>query len=166
MSRGARIILIVIGVFVFLAISVLLARALSATGAERSAVLTLLRAQARGEDDRVLSRLPACAAEPACAASSRERTRRLRRPGKVRLLRFEPSVGLTLTRQSGIARVAWSAGGGRPVVQCVRVRREGPLTGGGVELLSISEPIDGQASCGRGPGPDGSAGAADAHRDL
>jgi hypothetical protein len=148
--RGARIVLIVVAVFAFLAVSALLARALTATGAERSAVLDIVRAQARGEEDTVLSLAPACAAEPACAATSRNRTRRLRRRGKVRLLRFEPSVGLTLTRQSGVARVAWSAGGGRPVVQCVRVRREGPLTGGGVELLAISEPIGGQASCGRG----------------
>ena len=27
-------------------------------------------------------------------------------------------------------------------------RREGPLTGGGVELLAISKPIAGEASCG------------------
>jgi hypothetical protein len=32
-------------------------------------------------------------------------------------------------------------------VQCVRVRRDGPLTGGEVELLSISAPIDRQGSC-------------------
>ena len=150
MHRNARIVLIVVGVFAFLAVSALLARALTATGAERAAVLVVVRAQARGADGTVLSLLPACAAEPACVATSRDRTRRLRRGGEVRLLRFEPSVGLTLTRQSGTARVAWSAGGGRPVVQCVRVRREGPLTGGGVELLAISEPIAGQASCGRG----------------
>jgi len=146
-SRSVRITLVVLGVFAFLAVSALLARALTATGAERAAVLDVLRAQARGDARAVLADLPACAAEPACAGASRERTARLRRPGEVRLLRFEPSVGLTLTRQSGIARVAWAAGGGRPVVQCVRVRREGPLTGGGVELLSLSAPIGGEASC-------------------
>jgi len=147
-SRGARISLVVVAVFVFLGISGLLARALSATGTERAAVLDVLRAQARGDAPGVLSFLPACAAEPACVLSARERTARLRRPGEVRLLRFEPSVGLTLTNQSGIARVAWATGG-RPVVQCVRVRREGPVTGGEVELLSLSEPIGGEADCGR-----------------
>lgn len=152
MSRAARISLVAFGVFAFLAVSALLARALTATGTERAAVLELVRAQARGEAETVLGDLPACAAEPACAATTRERTARLRRPGEVRLLRFEPSVGLTLTRQSGPARVAWAAGGGRPVVQCVRVRREGPLTGGGVELLALSAPIDGEASCSRGVG--------------
>ena len=35
--------------------------------------------------------------------------------------------------------MAWRAGtNGLPVVQCVRVRRDGPLSGAGVELLSIS----------------------------
>ena len=149
LTRPARITLAVVGVFAFLAVSGLLARALTATGTERAAVLEILRAQARGDAGAVLADLPACAAEPACAATSRERTGRLRRPGEVRLLRFEPSVGLTLTRQSGIARVAWAAGGGAPVVQCVRVRREGPLTGGGVALLSLSAPIGGEASCTR-----------------
>lgn len=148
MSRGARITLVLVAVFVFLAISGLLARALTGTGTERAAVLDVLRAQARGDAAGVLSELPACAAEPACVMTTRQRTARLRRPGEVRLLRFEPSVGLTLTRQSGIARVAWSTGG-RPVVQCVRVRRDGPVTGGEVELLSVSAPIGGEAACGR-----------------
>ena len=40
-----------------------------------------------------------------------------------------------MTRRSGTGRVAWRAGGSLPVVQCVKARREGPLTGGGVELL-------------------------------
>jgi hypothetical protein len=34
------------------------------------------------------------------------------------------------------------------VVQCVKARREGPLTGGGVELLALSDPIRLDASCG------------------
>lgn len=149
MSRGARIVLIVVGVFAFLAVSALLARALTATGTERAAVLDVLRAQARGDAEAVLADLRACASEPACAATTRQRTAGLRRPGEVRLLRFEPSVGLTLTRQSGIARVAWATEGTLPVVQCVRVKREGPLTGGGVALLSLSNPIGGEAACRR-----------------
>jgi hypothetical protein len=77
----------------------------------------------------------------------RPRTARLKRPGEVQIIRFEPSVEATLTRRIGTARVVWRAGEGRPVVQCVRVRREGPLTGGGAELLSLSDPIPGEASC-------------------
>jgi hypothetical protein len=34
-----------------------------------------------------------------------------------------------------------------PVVQCVRVRREGPLTGADVELLAISSPIGREEGC-------------------
>ena len=48
---------------------------------------------------------------------------------------------------TGTGRVAWRAGSALPVVQCVRVRRDGPLTGGDVELLSLSAPIGGEASC-------------------
>jgi len=147
--RRIRITLLLIAVFAFLAVSLLLARALTATGAERGIVLDVLAAQARGDAEAVLAELPACRAEPACVATTRARVRRLRRPGDVRLLNYQPSVGLSLTRQSGIARAAWRAGDAGPVVQCVRIRREGPLTGGGVTLLSLSEPIGGEASCGR-----------------
>ena len=56
-------------------------------------------------------------------------------------------MNATLTRTTGVGRVAWRAGTGLPVVQCVRARREGPLTGGSVELLSISPPIPGQSAC-------------------
>ena len=55
---------------------------------------------------------------------------------------------VTMTRRSGTGRVAWRAGASLPVVQCVKARREGPLTGGGVELLAISKPIGLDASCG------------------
>jgi hypothetical protein len=141
--------LIVIGflAFVFVGISLLLARGLTGPGSERSAVLGLLEDQARGDADAVLADLPACGAEPACAQVTRERTARLRRPGGVQILNFQPSVQIALTRQTGTARVAWRAGAAAPVVQCVRVRRDGPVTGGGVELLSISAPIGLEESC-------------------
>jgi hypothetical protein len=133
--------------FVFVGISLLLARGLSASGTERGAVLAVLRAEARGDDAAVLARMPACAREPACAQTTRERVARLRRRGEVQILNYQPSASLALTRRTGTGRVAWRAGGGLPVVQCVRVRRDGPLTGGDVELLSISDPIGGEASC-------------------
>ena len=71
----------------------------------------------------------------------------LRRRGAVQILSYQPSTRLALTRKLGTARVAWRAGDELPVVQCVRVRREGPLTGGTVELLSVSAPIAGDGSC-------------------
>jgi hypothetical protein len=140
---------IVIGflVFVFVGISALLARGLTGAGTERSKVLDLLEAQARGDAGAVLAALPACRAQPACAQVTRERVAALRRPGEVQILTYTPSVRVALTRQRGTGRVAWRAGSGPPVVQCVRVRREGPLTGGAVELLSVSAPIAGDASC-------------------
>lgn len=146
-SRATRLSLIVFAVFVFLGISGLLARALAGGGEERSLVLDVVRAQARGESSRVLVLLPACARVPACAATVRSRAPSLRGPGAVELLNYDPSVRLALTRQLGTGRVAWRAGGGLPVVQCVRVRREGPLTGGGAELLAMSDPIEREGSC-------------------
>ncbi len=65
----------------------------------------------------------------------------------MQILTYTPSARLALTRKTGTGRVAWRAGTSLPVVQCVRVRREGPLTGGAVELLSISDPIGGEAGC-------------------
>jgi hypothetical protein len=71
----------------------------------------------------------------------------LRRPGRVEILTYTPSVQVALTRRTGVGRVAWRAGDSQPVVQCVRVRRDGPLTGGDVELLSISAPIGAEENC-------------------
>ena len=147
MRRARVLIPVAFGVFVFVGISLLLARGLTGAGTERAEVLDLVRAQARGDAAAVLARLPACRREPACAQATRDRVARLRRPGAVQVLRYTPSARLALTRKTGTGRVAWRAGTGRPVVQCVRVRREGPMTGGAVELLSISDPIDGEASC-------------------
>ena len=150
MTRGQRVLVIGFGVFVFLGITFLLTRALTGAGAERSAVLDVLRAQARGDTAAVLRQLPDCARSPACRRVVRERTPRLQRPGTVQILSFDPSVQLTMTDRTGQARVAWRTTDRRfPVVQCVFVRRQGPLTGGGVELVSISNPVGLESSCGR-----------------
>jgi hypothetical protein len=142
-----RVLIIAFVVFVFLGISFLLARGLTGAGNERSQVLDVLRAQARGDADAVLAELPACRAEPACAQVTRERVAKLRRPGRVEILTYTPSVQIALSRQTGTGRVAWRAGTSRPVVQCVRVRRDGPVTGGDVELLAISAPIGNESGC-------------------
>jgi hypothetical protein len=134
-------------VFVFLGVSALLARGLTGAGNEQSRVLDLVEAQARGDATAVLGMLPACRAQPACAQVTRERVASLKRPGEVQILNYRPSVRIALTRQVGTGRVAWRAGTSLPVVQCVRVRRDGPLTGADVELLGISAPIGGEESC-------------------
>jgi hypothetical protein len=135
------------GLFVFLGLSFLLARGLTGSSTERGKVLEVLKAQAQGNADAVLAQLPACRAEPACVQVTEARVARLRRPGEVQILNYEPSTRLSLTRRTGSGRVAWRAGKGLPVVQCVRVRREGPLTGGGVTLLALSDPIGLESGC-------------------
>ena len=81
MRRTRILILVGFGAFVFLGISLMLARALSATGTERSKVLEIVEAQARGDAKAVLDRTPACAREPACVASTEAFVAKLRRPG-------------------------------------------------------------------------------------
>jgi hypothetical protein len=148
LSRRATLITAAVFVgFVFLGISLLLARALTGEGAERAKVLDTLRAQARGDTADVLRELPACARDELCVRLTRERVARLQRPGAVEILSYSPSARVTMTRRAGVGRVAWRAGRSLPVVQCVRVLRDGPLTGGEVELLSMSNPIATSGSC-------------------
>jgi hypothetical protein len=147
MRRIAIVTAIAFGLFLFLGTSFLLARGLTGAGAERGRVLEVLRAQARGDAAAVLAELPACRRVAACARVTRERVARLKRPGRVEILTYRPSVQLSLTRKTGSGRVAWRVGSGLPIVQCVRVRREGPLTGGGLELLALSDPIRRDGSC-------------------
>lgn len=146
--RPATVTAVVLLLVGFVLASVVLARGLSGAGVERQRVADVLRAQARGDVRGVLAALPACRREPACAGLVAQRVRELRRPGSVQILAFEPSVRLTPTTHTGQARVAWRAGDGRPVVQCVAARRSGLLTGNAVELLSLSSPIPSTGSCG------------------
>jgi len=147
--RRTRVLIIAgLGLFFFLGISVLLARSLSATATERSRVLDVVQAQARGDSKAVLDKTPACARQPACVAATEAFVAKLKRPGAISILQYRPSIQLPLTRAIATGRVAWRAGpDGFPVVQCVRVRRDGPVTGATVELLSISAPIGREASC-------------------
>jgi hypothetical protein len=146
--RSQLYILIGFGAFFFLGITLMLARALSATGTERSKVTEIAEAQARGDARAVLRETPACAKEPACVAATDAFVAKLKRPGEVEILQYRPSIQLPLTNAVGTGRLAWRAGSdGLPVVQCVRVRRDGPLSGATVELLSISAPIGRESSC-------------------
>ena len=148
MQRRTKVTAIVFGTFLFLGLSLLLTRAFTGAGNERADVLDLLRAQAAGNADGVLAKLPECRKVPICVEQSRTRTGRLARPGKVEILRFEPSVQVAMLRTTAFARVAWRTDvQTRPVVQCVRVQREGPLSGAGVRLIAIGEPIAGVGSC-------------------
>ena len=147
MRRTQILIVVGFGVFLFIGITAMLARALSATGTERSRVLEVVQAEANGDARTVLRHTPACAREPACVAATQTFVSELKRSGHVEILQYRPSVQMPVTSGVGTGRVAWRTGAGAPVVQCVRVRREGPLSGAGVELLAISAPIGNEAGC-------------------
>jgi hypothetical protein len=148
-SRRRRLLLLVSAIVVFLLISALLARVLSANGAERDAVVKLLNAQARGDAGAVRSQVSGCDAGSPCETKLSAVAARVRRPGRVLVLSYEAASGFSLGGTSGIARVAWRTDTQvKPVVQCVSVRRTGdPISGLGIELTAISAPIGNEASC-------------------
>ncbi|MDA0185699.1 hypothetical protein OJ997_35675 [Solirubrobacter phytolaccae] len=125
----------------------MLARTLAATGTERSRVLEVAQAEARGDVRAVLNAVPACARQSACVAATTAFVNKLKRGGEVEILQYKPSVQAPLTTVTGTGRVAWRAGNSGPIVQCVRVRRDGPASGAKVELLSISAPIGNEEAC-------------------
>lgn len=133
---------------VFLVLSALLARFLSAENAERSQEFTLLQAQARGDVRGMLAQLSGCRESPACVATVHADAARLRRPGAVKILSLKSRTAYSLTGAVGVTRLAWTVIGRLPVVQCVEVRRTGnPLSGIHIALLSLSAPIGNEADC-------------------
>ena len=109
--RAGIVTAIAFGIFVFLGISLLLARGLTGAGAERSRVLDVLRAQARGDAAAVLADLPACRRERGLRARSRgSASRGCAGPGGSRSSPTRRATQLSLTRQTGSGRVAWRAG--------------------------------------------------------
>src|SRR4051794_41563591 len=109
MRRTRMYIVIGFAVFVFLGISVLLARALSATGAERDLVLQLTRAEARGDVNGVLARTPQCAADAAWAAATPGLLPPLKGRRDRQILRYDVSRQLPTARQIGTGRGPWPA---------------------------------------------------------
>jgi hypothetical protein len=146
---GMRYVVVAIALVVFLGISFLVARVLSADSRERSDVADLMRAQARGDADAMLRQLTGCTSDPRCARRVRANVAELRRPGAVKLVRFDPSTTFALDEGTAPARVVWNTTAvRRPVVQCVIVRRTGDVfSGPGVELRYVSGPRPGTSSC-------------------
>ena len=145
-----RRILIVVAVVVFLAVSLELARFLTAAGAEREDVFALLTAQARGDRAGMLARLPGCAADPRCAAEVAANARRLRRDGRPKILSLQSGTAYAIGRTTKPTRVAWAIveRNGPAVVQCVLVQREWSLlSGASVTLRRLGAPIDPEAPC-------------------
>lgn len=148
MRRPLRILLLLAGLLVFLAISVGLARVLNANGAEQSAIVSLLEAQARGDAAAMIAQLHGCADRPTCVADARATALRLRSPGKLVLVRLDASTSFSLGGHDGVARVVWKTPSRTTVVQCVDVHRGGDVIGGlTVELRALSRPIGHQAAC-------------------
>lgn len=148
MRRPARILLLALGLLLFLAISVGLARVLNANGAEQSAILALLREQARGDASAMIERIDGCARRRSCVADARATAVRLRSPGEVTLVRLDASTSFSLGDHDGVARVVWKTPSRTTVVQCVEVHRGGDVIGGlSVELRALSRPIGHQAAC-------------------
>lgn len=149
--RRLRLLLITLGVVAFLAISALLARALTVDGAERSAITQLVQDEARGDSQAMAALIVGCHRDPACRAGVAREASRLRRKGRVAILELNPSAGFSLIGTEGTARVAWRAGSALPVVQCVRVRRAGNVISGlSVHLLAISPRIKTGSVCPAG----------------
>jgi hypothetical protein len=152
LTRGLRLALVAVTLLLFVAISGLLARYLSADNLERDDDLALVRAEARGDLGAMLGRLSGCRASVSCMAAARTAASdpRVHRAGAVKLLQLESKTAGALFGAHGKTRVAWTVLGGKPVVQCVDVRRTGnPLTGIDVKLLSISAPISNEGKCSK-----------------
>jgi hypothetical protein len=148
MRRPARILLLVLGLLAFLAVSLGLARVLSANGAERSAILALVAAQARGDAGAMVARIEGCAQRPACVATARANAAGLRASGRVELVRLDPSTSFSPGGSSGVARVVWKTPSRTTVVQCVEVRRGGDVIAGlTIVLRGLTRPIGHQAAC-------------------
>ena len=138
------------GVFVFLGIS--RAAGARAGGDRRRARRrrsSVARAEARGDADAVLGKTPACAAQPACAPPREAFVGQAQAARATSRSCSYHAVGPAAAdaRRSAPAASPGAPGKGLPVVQCVRVQRDGPLTGARVVLLSISAPIKRESDC-------------------
>jgi hypothetical protein len=146
--RRIRLVLITLTVLLFLAVSALLARALSIDGAERSAITQLVTDEARGDVAAMIRLIQNCQHKPACRTEVARNASGLRHPGRVAIGEINPSAGFSLTGTLGTARVVWRAGQALPVTQCVRVRRAGDVISGlSIQLLGISPRIKTSSGC-------------------
>ncbi len=148
MRRRYLLSLVALGVVLFVAISIGLARVFGANGTEQSAITSLVKAEAAGDQQAMLARIEGCAESPSCRARVGLNAVDLKRPGAITIIQLQPSTSFSLGGMVGTARVAWRAGSSLPIVQCVRVRRSGDVFAGlTVQLLEISVRIKSDSSC-------------------
>jgi hypothetical protein len=146
--RRNVILLIGLGAVVFVAISGLLARAFSVSGAEDAVITDLVRAEAGGRAGQIVATISGCRNEAACRSRVAQNVAALRRPGGVQIIQITHSAGFSLGGTVGTARVAWLVGSSKPIVQCLRVRHAGDvLQGFQVEVLKLSPRIRSDADC-------------------
>ena len=147
--RGRRLVVVAVAAIGFLVASAVLARWLATENRERSAVLGLLRAEARGDAAAMLELLEGCAASAGCRATVAANARTLRRRGEVKILAYSSGTRYAAGSATGRTRVAWGiVDRGLPVVQCVDVRRDGSvLAGHSITLQRLSRPIGREGSC-------------------
>jgi hypothetical protein len=137
-----------VALVLFLIFSVLLARYLSTENVERTDIYAVLRAEAAGNADGVISHLAGCREHAGCVAQAQRNAAKLRRPGSVKILTLSSQTAYAVTSDSGTTRVAWTVLGRLPTVQCVSVTRKGNfLSGLSVTLTGLSAPIPGEADC-------------------
>lgn len=148
--RRLRIVAILVGGALFLAISGVLARWLTVENLERDSDLELVQAEARGDASAMIAKLYGCRTSPGCrsAVTRLAADPHVHRSGSVKILNLESPTAYSLTGATGKTRFAWTVIGTLPVVQCIEVRRTGNfLAGIHLRLLSISPPIAGEGEC-------------------
>ena len=147
--RRAYIAAIAAAIVLFLLISALLARVLSANSAEQSAITSLVTDEARGDVNAVIEDIAHCHDNPACRTRASDNATALRHAGAVSIIQIQPSTSFSIAGTLGTARVAWNVTGRpQPVVQCVRVRRTGNVISGlKVQLLEVSRRIKSDTAC-------------------
>jgi hypothetical protein len=143
-----RLAVIIAAAVVFVVIAALLARWLTVENGERDDITKLLQAQAHGDAAAMFARLDGCESDPRCAGAVRANASALHTDGKLEIVAYDSSTAYSLTSASGPTRVAWTAPGRLPTVQCVAVRRTGNvLSGVSVSLTALSRPIGRTAAC-------------------
>ncbi len=148
MRRAYLLLAIGAGILLFLLITALLTHIFSVDSAERSAITSLIQAEAKGDGNAMLARMHDCKRDIACREQVAVDVARLQHGGSVSILMINTSAGFSLTSTTGAARVAWNIAGGLPQVQCVKVRRAGNVVSGfTVQLLAITKKLPGDAEC-------------------
>jgi hypothetical protein len=146
--RPALLAMIALAIVGFAAISLVLAHGFGAASSERSAVVDLIRAEARGDTGAVVDGLAGCRTRPGCPERVTAIVDRLRRPGRFQVIRVDTSTQFALGDGDGATRIVWRAGDIPPVVQCVAVRRRGSVLGGlHVDPVRLSPALHRAAPC-------------------